>query len=90
MCVILRVFSWDFSVTITSRGKAREFSVSSVQARLAPFFAFSMSDSLAPDLRLARIVAAWTELPESIRRAMLAIVATAVPGAPAISRKAAG
>jgi hypothetical protein len=42
------------------------------------------------DPDLARIVATWPTLPESIRRAMLALVETAVPVAPETPRKAAG
>jgi hypothetical protein len=40
-----------------------------------------------PDL--ARIVATWPKLPESIRRALLALIETALPVAPATPHKAA-
>jgi hypothetical protein len=48
----------------------------------------ALSDALT-DPDLTRIVGAWPTLPEPIRRAMLALIETALPGEPGTSQKAA-
>jgi hypothetical protein len=47
------------------------------------------ADPSPADPDLSRIVATWPALPKPIRSAMLVLIETALPSAPAMSRKAA-